>query len=66
MDGKIHQISWLKDVGWLEEKANDVFLVGWLLDDDGIKWFRKRRNKIFWKYGKPEVGSNLNMEILPW
>ena len=27
----------MKDVGWLEEKATDVFQVGWLLGNDEHK-----------------------------
>ena len=31
---KICRMSWMKDVGWIEEKATDVFQVGWLLGNE--------------------------------
>lgn len=64
---KICRMSWMKDVGWLEEKATDVFQVGWLLGNDEHKMnLEIEEIKHFSKNGKSQVSSKLNMAVLFW
>ena len=56
----------MKDVGWIEEKATDVFQVGWLLGNEHKMNLEIEEIKHFSKHGKSQVSSKLNMAVLFW